>query len=328
MEARQTDNTGQTVVAALYHFAPLDDIAAMRADILATATREGIRGTLLLAHEGVNGTISGTRAGIDAMLAFLRDYPELSGLEHKESYSDGHPFHRMKVRLKKEIVTLGKPEADPTEIVGEYVAPEDWNNVISDPDTVLVDTRNDYEVAIGTFEGAQDPHTEKFRDFPDWVERNLDPERDKKVAMFCTGGIRCEKASSYLKKLGFENVYHLQGGILKYLEEVPEEHSLWRGDCFVFDQRVAVKHGLEQGEYAMCFACRHPVSDADMDSPHYIEGVSCPHCHDKMEEEQKKSAAERMRQVKLAEARGEDHIGRRFDTAETTAPNQKDAKDD
>jgi UPF0176 protein len=242
-------------------------------------------------------------------LNYLRQDPRLADLEHKESYADEHPFYRMKVRLKKEIVTLGVPGVSPTKQVGTYVKPEDWNALISDPDIILIDTRNDYEVDIGTFKGAVDPKTTTFREFPEYVAKNLDKTKHKKVAMFCTGGIRCEKASSFMMDQGFEEVYHLQGGILKYLETVPEEKSMWEGECFVFDQRVAVRHNLEVGEYDQCYACRHPLSPAEMQSEQYAPGISCPYCYDKLSEEKRASLSERQKQVALAKQRGEAHIG-------------------
>lgn len=302
----------QIVVAALYKFAPLENLKGIQ-EALRTLCRElGIKGTLLLAHEGVNGTVSGTREAIGVLRGRLGGYVGLDSMEYKESLAPTHPFHRLKIRLKKEIVTMGRPEVDPNRVVGAYVAPEEWNDIISDPEVVVIDTRNDYEVEIGTFRGAVNPKTQSFSEFPRWVRENLDPGKNKKVAMFCTGGIRCEKASSYMRQAGFEEVYHLKGGILKYLEKVPEAQSLWEGDCFVFDQRVAVRHGLEKGIHDMCFGCRHPVSPVDKVSPRYAEGVCCPHCHDSLSEEQKAGAAERHRQVLLAAARGEKHIGSGF----------------
>jgi UPF0176 protein len=298
------------VVAALYKFATLDNHQEMQSGLLAFCDAQGIKGTLLLAEEGINGTVAGTRAAIDALLAYLKSDSRLADLEHKESFSDDMPFYRIKVRVKKEIVTLGVPGISPNKKVGTYVKPKDWNSIISDPDVVVIDTRNDYEYQIGTFKGALDPNTETFSEFPKYVSSHLDPAKNKKVAMFCTGGIRCEKASSYMLEQGFEEVYHLQGGILKYLEEVPPEQSLWEGECFVFDQRVAVKHGLEIGEYDLCHGCRFPISPEDKRSEEYVEGISCPRCFDKLSEEKKARAAERERQVKLAKQRGEAHIGK------------------
>lgn len=297
------------LVAALYKFVSLPDYAELQAPLLAACEARDILGTILLAEEGINGTISGTRDDINAILDYLRSDPRLHDLEHKESFADEKPFYRMKVRLKREIVTMGVPEIKPGEMAGTYIAPEDWNALISDPDVILVDTRNDYEVRIGTFKGAINPRTGHFREFPEWV-RNQETLREKpKVAMFCTGGIRCEKSTALLRSMGFDNVYHLQGGILKYLETVPEEESLWQGECFVFDQRVAVGHGLKPGTHEMCRACRYPLSDNDRQSPHYVEGTSCPHCHGMKSEERRHRYAERHKQVKLAEQRAERHIG-------------------
>lgn len=299
----------QIIVAALYKFAKLPDYRALQNPILACCEANGIKGTLLLAQEGINGTVAGSRADIDALLAFLRSDARLATLEHKESLTDEMPFYRMKVRLKKEIVTLGVPGIDPNEKVGTYVAPEDWNALISDPDVLVVDTRNDYEYDIGTFRGALDPKTTTFREFPAYVKQNLDPAKHKKVAMFCTGGIRCEKATAFMLEQGFEDVYHLQGGILKYLEKIPAEQSLWEGECFVFDQRVAVGHGLSVGQHDQCRSCRYPISPEDKASLKYQEGVSCPRCFDTLSEEKRARAMERQRQVALALQRGKQHIG-------------------
>lgn len=296
-------------VTALYKFVSLQDLPELKTKIYRACVDHNIKGTLLLAHEGINGTIAGTHQDIEDILIFLKSLPGLGDLEHKESHAEDMPFYRMKVRLKKEIVTIGLPDVDPNDVVGTYVDPQDWNDIISDPDTITIDTRNDYEVAIGTFKGAVDPDTKSFRDFPEYVEKNLDPKKNKKVAMFCTGGIRCEKASSYMKKLGFEDVYHLKGGILKYLETIPKEQSLWEGDCFVFDQRVSVKHGLELGKFDQCHACRRPISEQNKQNEYYMEGVSCLHCHDEMTDEQKARFAERQKQIELARQRGEAHIG-------------------
>jgi len=297
------------LTVALYKFVSLPDYAALQAPIHDACVAYHIKGTILLASEGINGTIAGLPDDIRAVLDYLRQNPRFSDLEHKESYCDTHPFYRMKVKLKKEIVTMGVPNINPNKTVGTYVKPEDWNALISDPNVVLLDTRNDYEVHIGTFKGAVDPKTTTFREFPAYVAKNLDKTRNKKVAMFCTGGIRCEKASSFMKEQGFEEVYHLQGGILKYLETVPEAESLWQGECFVFDQRVAVKHGLEVGDYDQCFACRMPLSPAELQSPQYTPGISCPHCYDKTSEEKRAALTERQKQVILAKQRGETHIG-------------------
>ena len=297
------------IVAALYKFASLPDYRELQPALLDFCVGHDLKGTLLLAEEGINGTVAGSREAIDALMAYLRSDPRLADIEHKESFAEKTPFYRMKVRLKKEIVTLGVPGINPNNKVGTYVAPEDWNALISDPDVIVIDTRNDYEYDIGTFKGAIDPHTTTFREFPDYVEKHLDPAKHKKVAMFCTGGIRCEKASSFMMEQGFEEVYHLQGGILKYLENVPAEESLWQGECFVFDQRVAVRHGLELGEYDQCHACRHPLSPEEMQSPQYVAGISCPYCHDKLTAEKRASVAERQKQISLAKRRGEAHLG-------------------
>ncbi|GAB3270484.1 rhodanese-related sulfurtransferase [Parahaliea aestuarii] len=298
-----------TVVAALYKFVSLPDFHELREPLLDACVQAGVKGTLLLAHEGINGTIAGSREGIDAVLAFLRADPRLADVEHKESFDDHIPFYRMKVKLKKEIVTMGVEGIDPNDCVGTYVAPKDWNAIVNDPDVVLIDTRNDYEYGIGTFRGARDPHTTTFREFPDYVRRELDPKKQRKVAMFCTGGIRCEKASAFMLKEGFEEVYHLQGGILKYLEEVPQAESTWEGECFVFDNRVAVNHQLEKGQYDQCFGCRHPITEADKLSPKYEKGVCCPGCYDSLSDDQKARFAERQKQIELAKARGEVHVG-------------------
>ncbi|MDD3800223.1 MAG: rhodanese-related sulfurtransferase [Novosphingobium sp.] len=305
-------------VAALYRFTRFEDCASLRAPLERLCREQGIRGTLLLASEGINGTIAGTAEGIARVLEHIRTLPDCADLDVKLSSASAMPFHRMKVRLKREIVTMGEPDIDPRTTVGTYVEAQDWNALISDPDTILIDTRNDYEVAVGTFEGAIDPETASFRDFPEWFrrerERLLDAGRlaggkPPKVAMFCTGGIRCEKSTAFLKQEGIEDVYHLKGGILKYLETVPEEESLWRGECFVFDQRVTIGHGLVEGSYALCHACRLPVSEEDRASPLYEEGVSCPACHSQRTDEQRASYRERQRQEDLAAARGRAHVG-------------------
>lgn len=305
------------LVAALYKFVHLVDYAAMREPLQAVCDQYGVKGTLLLAEEGINGTIAGTPDGIQAVLQYLRNDTRLAQLEHKESWADDMPFYRMKVKLKREIVTMGVPNVQAQTMAGTYVKPDDWNQLISEPDVVLVDVRNDYEVGIGSFKGAVNPLTTSFSEFPQWVqEQSKDGgvlAGGKKVAMFCTGGIRCEKSTAYLRSQGFDNVYHLQGGILKYLETVPEDKSLWEGECFVFDERVSVRHGLEQGQYELCRACRQPLSLSDKASAHFIEGVSCPHCHDKHTAEQKERFAERQKQIELARARAERHIGVRVE---------------
>lgn len=291
------------VVAAVYKFVKLPDFAEKQHSLLSLCQSHGVKGTILLAPEGINGTIAASRQAVDSVLCFLRSDPRLADLEHKESYADDSPFERMKVRLKKEIVTIGRTGVDPNEQVGTYVSPKDWNELICDPEVRVVDTRNDYEVRIGTFKGAENPHTESFREFPEYVHKHLDPNKHKKVALFCTGGIRCEKASSFMLSQGFQEVYHLKGGILKYLEEVPESESLWDGECFVFDQRIAVSHGLETGSYDMCPSCGRPISEADKSSPKYQEGVSCTYCFDSLSEEKKTRQQEKKRQLELARKR-------------------------
>ncbi|MGC6441448.1 MAG: rhodanese-related sulfurtransferase [Rubripirellula sp.] len=286
----------QVVVAALYRFTPLDDYATLKEPIESTMVRLGVKGSLLLAKEGINGTIAAHREGIDGILAYLRQDDRLSELDVKESYCDEMPFKRARVRLKKEIVTMGVEGIDPLKTVGTYVDPKDWNTLLNDPDVTLVDTRNDYEYAIGTFKGAMNPETHTFREFPEYVENNLDPEKHRKVAMFCTGGIRCEKSTALLKGMGFEEVYHLRGGILKYLEEVEPSESLWEGDCFVFDGRVSVGHGLEEGEHIMCFGCGWPVTKEQQQSEQFVAGVQCPHCADSITDQQRSRFAERQRQ--------------------------------
>ena len=288
------------VVAALYRFVPLDDYVQLREPMLDQMIAAEVRGTLLLAGEGINGTIAGSRAGIDDVLSYLRSDPRLADLEVKESLCDEMPFKRSRVRLKKEIVTLGVEGIDPLDAVGTYVDPQDWNDLIADPDVTLIDTRNDYEVAIGTFKGAQSPDTHSFREFPQYVEQELDPGTHKKVAMFCTGGIRCEKSTALLKKQGFTEVYHLRGGILKYLEVVPKEESQWEGECFVFDRRVSVGHGLEVGEHDLCFACGWPITQEDQQHPDFRLGVHCPRCVNEITEEQRSRFAERQRQIELS----------------------------
>jgi UPF0176 protein len=298
-----------TEVAALYRFVRLEDYQNLRAPLLAFCDARGIRGTLLLAEEGINGTIAGTPRAISEVLAYLRSDDRLADLECKFSYNTDRPFLRMKVKLKKEIVTMGRPGIDPNQSVGRYASPEQWNALVDDPDCLVIDTRNDYEVEIGTFQGAINPNTTSFREFPEWVEENLDPSKHKKVAMFCTGGIRCEKSTSLLVSMGFEDVWHLQGGILNYLEKTPVEQTRWNGECFVFDSRVSVDHHLEKGRYDQCYACRFPIDDAQKASDLYVPGVSCPRCHDAHSEQQKRRFTERQKQISLARARGETHIG-------------------
>lgn len=292
-ESESTLDEAPIVVAALYRFVELPEFQSLRPALESILKENGIRGSLLLAAEGINGTIAGSREGIDNVLDHLRRIPEFNGLDVKESRCAEQPFRRCRVKLKREIVTMGVEGIDPKESVGTYVDPADWNELISDPDVILIDTRNEYEVAIGTFQGATNPHTDSFREFPEYVEENLDPTKQKKIAMFCTGGIRCEKSTALLKQKGFEEVYHLRGGILKYLETIPQEESKWNGDCFVFDQRVSVKHGLEEGEHVMCYACGWAVSKEEREHPDYEAGVHCPNCKNEISEERKRRFAER-----------------------------------
>ncbi|RCJ42528.1 hypothetical protein A6770_34495 [Nostoc minutum NIES-26] len=297
--AKEMKQENTQVVAAFYKFVRLPDFAEKQNSLLSYCLVQGIKGTILLAAEGINGTIAGSRQAIDSVITFLRSDPRLADLEYKESYTDIPPFERMKVRLKQEIVTLGLPEINPNDLVGTYVSPQEWNDLISDPEVTVIDARNDYEVNIGTFKGAQNPQTESFREFPEYIRDNLDPNRHKKVALFCTGGIRCEKASSFMLAQGFAEVYHLKGGILKYLEEVPDEESLWQGECFIFDERVAVRHGLEEGSHELCFCCGHPISEADKTSPKYEEGISCAYCFDSLSEDKRVRQQEKWRQYQL-----------------------------
>ena len=297
------------VVCALYKFAVLNDYKTLRQPLLDLMLEKEVHGTLLLAREGINGTIAGSREGVDAIRGWLEADQRFEGIDYKESFVDIQPFKRTKVKLKKEIVTMGVEGIDPKRIVGTYVDPKEWNDLISDPDVLVVDTRNQYEVEIGTFQNARNPATDTFREFPEYVKENLDPSKHKKVAMFCTGGIRCEKSTAFLKEQGFGEVYHLKGGILRYLEEVPESQSLWQGECFVFDDRVTVNHKLERGEFDQCHACRRPITEEDKQRPEYEQGVSCHRCIDSLTEEQKARFAERERQMRLAEQRGETHVG-------------------
>ncbi len=292
-------------IAALYHFTRFDDPAALKPDLLALCEAQGVKGTLLLAHEGVNGTIAGPRSGIDAVIAHLRDLPGCAGLEWKEAHSDTPPFPRMKVRIKREIVTMGQPHVDPATGTGHYVDPKAWNDLIAREDVAVIDTRNDYEVAIGTFDGAVDPKTKSFGEFPEWWAQNKHRFEGKKIAMFCTGGIRCEKSTNYLLGTGVEDVFHLKGGILKYLEEVPQPQSTWQGDCFVFDARVSVGHGLVEGPHVLCHGCRQPILPEDMDRPEYEQGVSCHKCFATTSDWDKDRFRERQKQIRLAAERGE-----------------------
>lgn len=295
-------------IAALYHFTRFADPAALKPALLELCLAQQVKGTLLLASEGINGTIAGPRAGIDAVLAHIRALPGCSDLEWKEATADHPPFARMKVRLKREIVTMGQPDVDPRARVGHYVEPQDWNDLIRSPDVAVIDTRNDYEVAIGTFEGAVDPETDSFRDFPAWWEANKDRFHNKRIAMFCTGGIRCEKSTNFLLGQGVENVYHLKGGILRYLEEMPEDNSSWQGECFVFDNRVSVGHGLKEGPHELCHGCRRPILPQDRSRPEYEPGVSCHLCIHETTDQDKARFRERQKQIALARKRGAAHL--------------------
>ncbi|MFT4610268.1 MAG: UPF0176 protein [Cellvibrionaceae bacterium] len=297
------------VVATLYRFVSLPEYQELRQPLIDFCERYAIKGTILLAQEGINGTVAASRESIDELLSYLHKNPKLSAINCKESLYDEPPFYRMKVKLKQEIVTMGIEGIDPNKVVGSYVKAQDWNTLIDDPEVLVVDTRNYYEVAIGTFKGAQDPLTTNFREFPRYVAENLDPEKHKKVAMFCTGGIRCEKSTAFLKEQGFDEVYHLQGGILQYLKDVPKEESRWEGECFVFDNRVAVNHDLEKGTYDQCHGCRHPITEDDKLSDKYLLGVACPRCYDNQTDEQKSRFNERQKQIELAHQRHQTHIG-------------------
>mgnify|MGYP006139570541 CR=1 FL=1 len=297
------------IVCSLYHFVSLDDYQTLRQPLLDVMLNNRVKGTLLLASEGINGTISGDRSGIDSVLKWLKSDTRLQNLDHKESYDDTYPFYRSKVKIKKEIVTMGVEGIDPNRKAGTHIPPQEWNDLISNPDVLVIDTRNNYEVEIGSFRNSINPNTVSFREFPDFVKGNLDSSKHKKIAMYCTGGIRCEKSTAYLKEQGFDEVYHLQGGILKYLEEVPQEESLWQGECFVFDNRVAVNHSLEKGNYDQCHACRLPITDENKQSEFYEKGASCARCYHKLSDEQKTAFKERQKQIELAALRGEEHLG-------------------
>lgn len=304
----------KVLIATFYKFVAIEKFGVMQKRIKAFCLDNRIKGTILVGAEGINSTIAGPEEDVRNLLAFLRAMPEFSDLAHKESWADKMPFIRLKVRLKKEIVTLGQGPIDPNKIVGTYVDWDKWNELISDPEVVLVDTRNDYEMKLGTFKGAIDPDIETFRDFPSWVNKNLDPKKHKRVATFCTGGIRCEKATAWMLEQGFEEVYHLKDGILKYLENIPEEENLWEGDCFVFDGRVGVSHGLKPGGYTQCPSCRWPVSEEDKKLPSYEESVSCYNCYDNLTEEHKERSRMRWKQIQLAAARGRQHLGADLET--------------
>ena len=304
-------NKNEILVAALYKFVEIDDLLSLQINLYEICEKNNIMGTILIANEGINGTISGKTNEINQTISLLKSDKRFANIEIKYSSTDKQPFHRMKVRLKKEIVTIGLPEINPNKKVGTYVKPDDWNDLISDPDVVVIDTRNKYETKIGSFHNALDPETSSFREFPDWVKKfkSSKENANKKIAMFCTGGIRCEKASSLMKEEGFEDVYHLQGGILKYLETIDKENSLWNGECFVFDQRVCLTDELEVGSYKMCFACRMPITEEEMQNEKYIEGISCIYCYDKTTKEKKERFGSRQKQILLAKERGEKHLG-------------------
>ena len=301
------------LTAALYKFVELPDFADLKAPLLDCCNNNQVKGTILLASEGINGTIAGSSEGVHAVLAFLRSDPRFADLVHKESFSEKAPFYRLKIRLKREIVTMGIPDINPRLMAGKYVKPEEWNKLLDDPDVVVVDVRNDFEVSMGTFEGAINPKTKSFSELPEWVLQETALRNKPKVAMFCTGGIRCEKSTAFLRTQGFDEVYHLEGGILKYLETVPEAESRWEGECFVFDERVSVGHGLKSGNYELCRGCRHPISQEDKASELFVLGVSCPHCHDSKTETKKQGLSERQRQIELAKRRNQVHIGARYD---------------
>ena len=311
------------VVATFYHFTRFEDPTTLREPLLAQLSAHDLKGTVLLAPEGINGTLAGSRVGIDAALEALRALPNSMQLEHKESHAKSMPFYRLKVRLKKEIVTMRVPGVDPLASVCTHVAPKDWNDLIADPETIVIDTRNDFEVEIGTFKGAINPGTASFSDLPQWLEEHRAELENKKVAMFCTGGIRCEKATSYLKERGINDVFHLKGGILQYLENIPEAESRWRGECFVFDYRVSVKHDLKLGEYELCFACRWPVNSTGRSSSNFVAGISCDHCINQLTDKKRARYAARQAQIKLAKEQGRLHVGATYEiTKKSTGFNE------
>jgi len=301
--------TAPIVVCALYKFVTLDNHTEIQQPLLSAMKSNEVRGTLILASEGINGTVAGTRKSIDALLAWLRSDSRFEDVDTKESFTDVHPFKRTKVKLKKEIVTMRVEGVDPLSVVGTYCTPQEWNELLADPEVLLVDTRNHYEYQVGTFKNAVNPETASFSEFPQYIADNFDKDKHKKIAMFCTGGIRCEKSTAYVKELGFDEVYHLKGGILKYLEEMPIEDSVWEGECFVFDDRITVDHNLQKGQYDQCHACRMPITEDEKNNQYYVKGVSCLHCYDKYTDEQKARFAEREKQMGLAKKRGEAHIG-------------------
>lgn len=298
------------IIATFYKFVRVLDTQALRDELYDKCKRAGIKGTIIIAKEGINGTVAGSRKAIDSLLACFRGDERFRDMEHKESLASHIPFHRLKIKSKQEIVTMGQPDIDPRLKVGTHVNSRMWNELVNDPDVLVIDTRNDYECTVGTFKNAVSPNTRSFREFPDYVKKNLDPDKNKKIAMFCTGGIRCEKATSYLLSQGFDEVYHLKGGILKYLEEISPENNLWQGECFVFDGRVSINEKLEKGKHVMCYACRMPLSEGELKSDKYEEGISCPYCCDDLTEEKRQRLKERQYQVKLAEARNDVHIGK------------------
>ncbi len=296
-------------IISLYKFVSIADTETFRKDLLAECKRLGIKGTFIIAAEGINGTVAGTNENIESVITFLKKDKRFEDIECKYSYDKKIPFYRMKVKIKDELIPIGVDGVDPREIVGTYVNPGEWNELVEDPDVLLIDVRNQYEIEVGSFQGAVNPETDNFRYFPEFVEKNLDPDKNQKVAMFCTGGIRCEKASSYMLSKGFKEVFHLKGGILKYLEDMPKENSLWDGECFVFDNRTSVDHDLENGVHDLCHNCRFPVSPADMESEYFEKGVSCPRCHDSITPERRTSLEERNRQIRLAKERNQSHLG-------------------
>ena len=302
----------ERTITTFYQFADLSDFRDWKERLEETGIKEKVLGTIILAKEGINGTICGPKSGVDKFMAFIRSDERFAGMPSRSTFTSRETFYRLRIVTREEIVTLGVPGIDPTEVVGQYVEPEDWNALIKDPDVLLVDTRNDYEVELGTFNGAVDPHTQNFSQWPDFVKESLEKSQKRKIAMFCTGGIRCEKASSHLLQNGFEEVYHLRGGILHYLEKIPSEESQWEGECFVFHHQVSVTHGLKDGKAVLCFGCRWPLTNEDLSSPDYEEGVSCPKCNGELSERKRESLRERQRQVELARKRRKNHIGQQM----------------
>ncbi len=296
-------------VIAFYHFTQFSEPKKLQSGLSEECSANNIRGTILLANEGINGTISGSNDAINKIIRYIRKLPNCNDITFKKSFASSLPFKRLKVRLKREIVTMGQPNVNPSAGTGHYVHPSDWDDFISDRDVVLIDTRNDYEVSIGTFKGAINPETRSFREFPQWWENNKKAFSGKKIAMFCTGGIRCEKSTNFLLNQGEKDVFHLDGGILKYLENNSTEKSHWQGECFVFDSRVSVGFGLREGRYNLCFACRRPIQPEDIKRPEYETGVSCHQCSEEYSENDRKRFRERQKQISIAKKRGELHIG-------------------